>query len=61
MPAPSLPQPIKKFPKAFAGFAVNYNAQLAALRVLYRMKAGTGISVTWSERDVQITNTRPAP
>jgi len=57
---PSLPPPIKKFPRAFRAFALNYNAQLAALQVLTRMKGGTGISVTWSERDVQITNTRPS-
>ena len=50
----------KKFPKAFASFALNYNQQLAALEVLTRMKAGTGIAVTWSDRDVQITNTRPS-
>lgn len=61
MAAPQLPPPIVKFPKAFASFAINYNAQLATLAILSRMKAGTGINITWSQRDVQITNTRPAP
>lgn len=56
-----LPSPIVKFPKAFASFAANYNAQLKILFILSRMRAGTGIKITFSDRDVQITNTRPAP
>jgi len=56
---PRLPSPIGKVPKAFASWARGYNQALAALQVLVNMDAGTGVSITWSERNVIIRNTAP--
>lgn len=59
MPAPRPPAKITKFPRAFARFARAHNNLVDVVTVLTNMKAGNGVSITWSERDVMVTNTKP--
>jgi hypothetical protein len=57
---PRLPAaPIRRVPKAFLSWAQQHNQMLEALKIITRIKAGTGMNITWSQQDLLITNTRP--